>query len=147
MRPLAAIPTRASGGGEAGGDKVAFALLGQIFGLFGGVAQGSVATCDQTLDQGGWNGEGGWALGGIEHAEAAAGTGADVEEAAALGDAIGDGVDGAGDGGQLRLHCRGDRRVLPMDESEHLQGGELIDVGGARVASFGGEGREIGHIT
>ena len=46
-------------------------------------AEGGVAAGDESLDEGGRDGEGGRALAGVEDAEAAAGAGADVEEAAA----------------------------------------------------------------
>ena len=135
------------GGGKAGGDEVALAFFGGVFGVLGGPAQGSVAASDDPLHQRGRDGKRGRALGGVEDAEAAASPRADVEEAAALGEALGDGVDGARDGGQLRLDRRGDDRVLLVDEGEHLQRGELIDARGARVARFGGECRKIGHIA
>ena len=128
-------------------DEVALAFFGGVFGVLEGPAQGSVAAGDDPLHQRGRDGKRRRALAGIEYAEPAAGSRADVEEAAALGEALGDGVDGARDGGQLRLDRRGDDRVLPVDEGEHLQRGELIDARGARVARFGGEGRKIGHIA
>ena len=147
MRPLAAIPTRVSEAANSGGGEVARAFFGRVFGLLEGPAQGSVAAGDDPLHQRGRDGKRRRALAGIEYAEPSAGSRSDVEEAAALGEALGDGVDRARDGGQLRLDRRGDGRVLPVNQCEHLQRGELVDVRGARVARFGGEGRKIGHIA
>ena len=135
------------GGGKAGGGEVAGALFGGVFGVLGGFSQSSVSACDEALNQRGRDGKRRWTLGGVEDAEAAAGPRSDVEEAAAAGEALGDGVDGARNGGQLRLDRRGDGCVLLMDQSEHLQRGELVDARGAWVARFGGEGRKIGHIA
>src|SRR5208283_1812531 len=84
-------------GGESGGDEVAGALFGRVFGVLGGFSQGSVAACDEALDQRRRDGKRRRALAGVEDAEASAGSRADVEEAAAAGEALGDGVDGAGD--------------------------------------------------
>ena len=127
------------GWGEAGSDEVCGALLGGVFGGFAGGAEGGVSPGDDALEEGGWDGEGGRALGGVEDAEAAAGSGSDVEEAATLGEAGGDGVDCGDDVGQLSGYCGGDLGVLIVDELEHLCGREAVDVFGCRIARFGGE--------
>ncbi len=55
-------------------------------------------------------------------------------------EARGDGVDGSGDvrefGGDGGCYAR----VLGVDDAEHLEGGEGVDVFGGGVAGFGGEG-------
>jgi len=125
------------GDAEAGGDEVARAVFGGVFGVFGGVAQGGVATGDEGLEERGWDREGGWTLGCVEYAETAAGAGADVEEAAAFGEALGDDVDRAGDGRDFSSDCGGDSGVLLVDEGEHVERGDFVDVFGAWVAGFG----------
>src|ERR1035437_3297342 len=101
--------------------------------MLGRVAKGGVATGDQALKERGRDGEGWRTLGGVEDAETAAGSGTNVEEATALGEAFGDGVDCGGDCGQFGRDRRSDGRVLVIDNGEHLQGGELIDVFRLRV--------------
>ena len=133
------------GGEEAGAEEVARALGGGVFGLFAGAAEGGVSAGDDALDEGGRDGEGGRALAGVEDAEAAAGAGADVEEAAAGEEAGGDGVYDDGDYGELRTDGRGDGGVFVVDDGEQVEGVEGVDLFGVGVAGFGGEAGEVGH--
>ena len=110
--------------------------------MLAGEAERAVAAGDEALDEVGGDGEGGRALAGVEDAEAAAGAGADVEEAAAALEALGDGVDGAGDVGELGADGGGDGGVLVVDEAEHVEGGELVEVFAGGVAGFGEERAE-----
>ena len=137
------MPMRASCGGEAVGGEVGCALLGGVFGGFAGVAEGAVAAGDDALKERWGDGEGGRALGGVEDAEAAAGACSYIEEAAAVFEAVGDGVDGVGDVGEFGGDGGGDLGVFFVDDAEHLEGGELVDVLAGGVAGFGGEGGEI----
>jgi len=128
--------------GEAGLLEVAGTFFGGVFGVLAGEAEGAVAAGDESLEEVGRDGEGWGALAGVEDAEASAGAGTDVEEMAAAGEAGGDFVDGAGDGGELGADGGSDFRVFVVDELEHGEGGELVDVCGGGVAGFGGEGAE-----
>ena len=150
MRPLAAMPTRVSGVGADGSVALAMpkpaavrslrAFFGGILGVFAGGAQSRVTAGHQGLHERGRDGEGGRALGGVEHAETTAGAGADVKEAATLDEAGGDLVHRRGDGGELGGDRRSDGRVLLVDDGEHFQGGKLVDMFGTRVARFSCEG-------
>ena len=77
------------------------------------------------------------ALGGVEHAEPAAGAGADVEQPAARAERRLDQIDGAGDLLPRRGHRRGNAGVLGADEIDDLERGGGIDGGAAGVAPFG----------
>ncbi len=145
MRPLAAMPTRVSCGVKSAAMRSRCALLGRVFGVLAGVAEGGVSAGDDALNECGRDGEGGRALGGVEYAEAAAGAGSHVEEAASLLEAGGDGVDGFGDVGEFGGYGGGDCGVFFVDDAEHVEGGELVDVLGGGVAGFGGERGEI-HV-
>jgi hypothetical protein len=125
--------------GEACGGEVGGALLGGVFGLFAGFAEGGVAAGDEALDEGRGDGEGGGALAGVEDAETAAGAGSDVEEAASVVEAAGDFVDGAGDVGEDCGYGLGYFGVFVVDEAEHVESGEFVDVLGEWVAGFGEE--------
>ena len=122
--------------GEACGGEVGCALLGDVFSGFAGFAEGFVAAGHEALDECGRDGEGGWALGGVEDAEAAAGSGSDVEEAAALLEACGDCIDGFGDVGEFGGYGGGDLCVFFVDDAEHVECGKLIDVLGCGVAGL-----------
>src|SRR5205823_1935145 len=99
-------------GGAAGGDAaddvgcadVFFidgggAAFGAVFGAFLGAEHGVGAAGDDALDHFGVGAEGGRAFGGVEDAEAAAGAGAEVDEATPLPEGDDDVFDGAGDVG------------------------------------------------
>jgi hypothetical protein len=130
----------AGAGGEAGGGEVGGALFGGVFGFFAGVAEGGVAAGDEALHEGWGNGEGWGALAGVEDAETAAGAGSDVEEAASVVEAAGDFVDGFGYVGEDFGYGLGYFGVFVVDEAEHVECGELVDVLGCGVAGFGEEG-------
>ena len=125
-------------GGEVGG-----ALIGGVFRLFRGFAQGGVAAGDEADEEAGRDREGGRALASVEDAEAAAGAGADIEQPATPGETLGDGVDGLGDGGQGGADGGGDGGVFVVDGLKYVERGELVDVGGAGVRGFGGEVGEV----
>src|SRR6202012_5786137 len=59
--------------GDACGGEVGCALLGRVFGLLAGFAEGGVAASDYGMEEIGGDGEGWRALAGVEHAETAAG--------------------------------------------------------------------------
>ena len=128
---------------EACGSEVGCALLGGVFGLLAGFAESGVAAGDEALEESWRDGEGWGALAGVEDAETAAGAGSDVEDSASVVDAACDFVDGFGDLGKdggygLRYFC-----VFVVDDAEHFEGGELVDVLGEGVAGFGEEGGEV----
>jgi hypothetical protein len=114
-------------------------LLGGVFGFFAGVAESGVAAGDEALHESWRDREGGGTLAGVEYPETAAGAGSYVEEAASLIEALGDGVYGAGDVGELGGYCGGYFGVLVVDEEEHIQSWEFVDVLGQGIAGFSGE--------
>ena len=123
--------------GEVGGT-----LFGGIFRAFNRVAESAIASGDESLDQIGRDVEGGRTFGGIEHAETAGGAGADVEETAATLETLDDGVDGAGDVGNLAGDGGGDLGVGGVDELQSIEGGELVDVRGGGMTGLGEQGGE-----
>src|SRR5437763_14749221 len=144
------------GGAAAGGDpyervltveacrgEVGGALLGGVFGLFAGFAESGVAAGDEALHKVWGDGEGRWALAGVEDAETAAGAGSYVEEAASVVEAAGDFVDGFGDVGEDGGNGGNGFAVFVADGAEHGEGRELVDVLGEGIAGFGEEGGEV----
>jgi hypothetical protein len=129
--------------GETCGGEVGCALLGGVFGLLAGFAEGGVAAGDEALHESWGDGECGRNFAGVEDAETAAGAGSDVEETAAIVDAACDFVDGFGYVGEDGGYGRSDFGVFVVDEAEHVEGGELVDVLGEWVAGFGEEGGEV----
>jgi hypothetical protein len=124
--------------GEACGCEVGCALLGGVFGFFAGFAEGGVAAGDEALHESWGDGEGGRALAGVKDAETAAGAGSDVEEAASVVEAAGDFVDGFSYVGEDGGYGLGYFGVLVVDEAEHVECREFVDVLGEWVAGFGG---------
>ncbi len=112
---------------------------GGVFGGFAGFAEGGVAAGDEPLYESRGDGEGGGNLTGVEDSETAAGARSDVEEAAALFEAGGDCIDSFGNVGEFSGYCGGYFGVFFVDDAEHLEGGEFVDVLAAWVARFGGE--------
>ena len=129
---------------EAGGCEVVRADFGGVFGAFAGAAERGVAAGDDGVEEAGWDGEGGGALAGVEDGKAAAGSGADEEKTAAATEAVGDGVHGCGDLWKLGADGGGDGRVFVVDDLEHVESGELVDVRGSGVRGLGSKGGEVG---
>jgi len=125
--------------GKACGGEVARAFFAGVFGVLAGEAEGAITSGDEALDEVGGDGKSWGALAGVEDAEAAAGACTDVEEAATAVEAFGDGVDGAGDAGEFGADGCGDGGVFRIDEGEHVEGGELIEMLGGRIAGLGEE--------
>jgi hypothetical protein len=129
--------------GEACGCEVGCALLGGVFGGFAGFAEGGVAAGDETLHESCGDGEGRRNFAGVEDAEAAAGACSDVEEVASVVEAARDFVDSFGDCGEDGGYGCGYFGVFFVDEAEHVESGEFVDVLGCGVAGFGEEGGEV----
>lgn len=108
-----------------------------VLGTFDGLGDGSAATGDETAHELGRNAEGGRALGGVEHAETAAGACADVDEASALLHTGDDGVDGPSDGGDCVSDGDGDLVVFMAHELDDLARRHVIEIFGGEVALFG----------
>ena len=98
---------------------------------------------DDALDEIGRDVEGGRAFGGVEHAEAAAGACAYVEEASAGAKDFDDGVDGLRDVGEFGGDGIGYAAVFGVDDLEHFEGGFFVDAGGGGVGLFGEEFVEV----
>ena len=118
-------------------------MFGGVFGLLAEPAEGGVAAGDEALKESWGDGEGRGNFAGVEDAETAAGAGADVEDAATVLYSLGDFVDGLRDVGEDRGDGLSYFCVFVVDEAEHVEGGELVDVLGRGVAGFGEEGCEI----
>jgi hypothetical protein len=95
------------------------------------------------VEEGRGDGEGWRALAGVEDTEAAAGACSGVEEAATFVESLCDGVDCFRNLGEDQGYGRGDLGVLLVDEAEHVESRELVDVFGAGVVGFGGKGCQV----
>ena len=78
------MPTTASLRDEARGGQVPNSGVGIVLGAFDGAAQSGVASGDDAAHQVGRGVEGRRALGGVEHAQAAAGPGPNIDKIAAM---------------------------------------------------------------
>ncbi len=129
--------------GEVEGGEFGVGAGGVVFPALAGFAESAVASGDEADDALGGCVEGGGALAGIEDAEAAAGTCADVDEAAAGDEAGLGGFEEGGEGGGGRGHGVVNEFVLFVEEVDALLDGEGVEVGGARVALLG---EEVGAV-
>ncbi len=136
-----------TGGGDADDDVFARgATLGDVaLAEFGGVlvdvrgaGEGLGAAGHKVLNLLGIGREGGGALGGVEGSDAAGGTGADVDEAAAVAERTRDGVDHHGDLGEGLFDGRGDLGVFLVDDAGDLKGGLGVQSGRGLVHLFCG---------
>ena len=124
------------------GGKICFSLGGVVLCALRGAAERGVASGDEADEEAGIDGEGGRALACVEHSEASAGSGTDVEEASAPGEADADSVDRHCDGGQYGADRSRDAGILIVDDGEHGEGRKLINLLAVRVPGFGGQGSE-----
>ncbi len=131
---------------EAGRLEVVRAEFGRVFGGFAGGSERGVAAGDDGVKEIGRDGKGGRALAGIEDSETSAGSGADVEQAAAAAEAIGDGVHCRGNARKFGANGGSDGRVCVVDDHEHLERGDLVDVCRAGIEGLGGEIGEVGGL-
>ncbi len=76
------------------------------------------------------------AFAGIQDAEPARGAGADVDQPA-LAERCRDGIDRPGDLGQQLADRQRDLLILLIDDAQHLQGRQLVDLDAGRVAGLG----------
>ena len=133
------MPTSASRASEAARGQVARAHGGIVFAGFGGAAQRGLASGDDALHHFGRRVEGGRALGGVQHAQPAAGPRADVEEAAALLEHRRNGIHRSRDSGDFAAHGIRHLAVFGVDDAQHLFGGQRVDPRRCRVGLFGGQ--------
>ena len=123
--------------GEGAGGEVADTDGRIVLGGFGGAAEGGFAAGHDALYHLRWRAEGGWDLRCIQHAEPAAGTGAEVEEAASIFESRDNGVYGARDGGDLAFDGSRHTVVLGVDDAQGLLRGQGIDGSGGRIRLLG----------
>lgn len=144
VRPLDAMPKTTSW-------RPGLALLdrgegehGVIFAGFSGSAE-SLGTSGHDVLHGAWIGvEGGRNFRGVESAEAAAGSGAHIDEASTLADAGGDQIDGAGNLRKRAAHCGGDGGIFVVHEAGDFERRHLIETARAGKNLFGGKVAKIG---
>ena len=142
---------RAPTGGDADDDVAAFetvgqqvdlALFGVVFGRLDGMAQCVVAAGDKRDHAAGRQPERRQQLGSVQNAEAAAGAGADVEDAVAAAKASVTRSTARAISGQRFCHGKRRLRVLAIDEAADGLGGQLVDVLCSGVSLFReGKGR------
>ena len=100
--------------------KVAGSIVRAILALLGGLFQGCVSAGDQTDEAIRWDGEGGWALAGIEHTQASAGAGPQVKQASAALEACGNGLHGGSDCRELLAHGLPGAEVGLVHDEQHI---------------------------
>ena len=146
----------ASAGGDAEDDVVLAGLAlfhfgdgggGVVFAGFGGVGEGLGASGHDELHGARVGVESGRDFGGVEGAEAAAGSGADVDEASAVADAGGDDVDGAGDLRQGAADGGGDGGVFVVHQAGDFEGGFVVEIVRRRCDLLGEQDAEIGSVA
>jgi hypothetical protein len=116
----------------------------RIFTVFGGVAQGFVASGNYVLNGSGVSVEGGRTLSGIQRGEAATGPGAYVNQPSAAANGPSNGVNGGCDLGQGALHRGGNLVVFMVDDAGNFQRGKGIKAGGSNVLLLSPEIAEFG---
>ena len=116
------------------------AFLVVVLDAFLGLQDRVLAAGHDRLHQIGAGAEGRRHLGRFEHAEAAAGAGADEDDAAALPQRLGDDVDADGDALLLALDRGEHLAVFVQHPFDDVGGGELVDGERGRVDGFGGKG-------
>jgi hypothetical protein len=132
--------------GEACGCQIGCALFGGVFGGLAGFTEGGVAACDEALHESWRDGEGGRDFAGVKNAETTAGAGSDVEETTSVFEAAGDLVYGFADVGKFGGYGLRDFGVFVVDDAEHVECWEFVDMLGCGVAGFGEECGEI-HLV
>ena len=133
-------------GGEATGGQVARAHFGVVFRSFGGAGERRFASSHDADHHVLGDAVSGGAFGGVEHAEASAGAGADVEETAAILEGGDDGVHRAGDVRDFARHGLGDLAVFIVDDTKDILRGKRIDSRGSGVRLFGEQFIERSHL-
>ncbi len=99
-----------------------------VFGAFDGGEVGALAAGHQYTHERGVDAVGGRELGGVEHGDPSAGTGAGVEEAPAMAHPLGDLVDGVRDARCLCGHGCRHEGVLFLDDANDFGRGKAVDV-------------------
>ncbi len=115
-----------------------------VFDVFDGAAEGGIAAGDEADDHGGIGAEGGRAFGSVEYAQAAGGSGSDVEEAATFGEGLGDEADGLGDGGGLLGDGGDEGGIFTVHKGDGVIDGEGVELGAGGVGEFG---EDVGAVA
>ncbi len=142
VRPLEAMPRTTSFLVGLRRDISWRPSFGVVFADFGGGGEGFGASGDDEV-RSRIGVEGGRALDGVEGGDAAAGSGADVDEASAAAESGGDLIDGAGDLGQGAGYGGGDGGVFGVDQVRDFEGGFAVEIVGGLVGLFGAEAAEF----
>ena len=111
----------------------ALAELAGVLAGFGGAVQRFDSAGDDELHRPGIDIKGRWTLGGIERAEATAGSSADVDQAASLFQSFRDQIDCAGDLRQGSFHGSGNFGVLRIDDVGDFERGFQVEISGGAV--------------
>ena len=139
------------GGAAAGGDAHHQIVFGQVVLLqvvpaqvpavlraLNRLDEGLFAAGNETHHQVGGHAEGGGALGGIQHAQAAAGAGAHIKQPSALFQGVNGPLHRFGNVGQQRLNGLGDSGVLPVHGRHNLQRRHGVQIHGSLIAGLRG---------
>ena len=113
--------------------------LGVVLRPLGGPEHGALSASHHSHHHTGVHRIGRGTLGGVQHAQAARGAAAAVDEPAAVPQGLIGGVHRPGDALQLPLHGQGHLFVLVVDPAHHLQGGNAVNVRGIGVTLLRGQ--------
>jgi len=105
--------------------------------VFDRPADGSVAAGNQTNNAFGGHRKGRWDLGGIHHAEPAAGARANVDQASAAQHAFRDELHRFRNLLSLLIHRVSQHPILIIQHPHHRQGRQQVNIQRCRVALFG----------
>ena len=116
-----------------------------VFSALNRFDEGLLAAGDEPHYQVGRHAEGRGALGGIQHAQAAAGASAHVKQSPALLQGVNGPLHRLCDAGQQRLDGLGDSSVLTVHGRHNLQRGHGIQIHGSLIAGLCGHCVQI-HV-
>ena len=127
--------------GQAVHQRLALGFI--VLAALHGLAQRPVAPGDIPLHLFRLDAEGGRAFGSVQHAQAAGGARAQINQPSAAPEAGVDEVDGLRDARALRAHGLRDLRVLPVHQRDHFPGGTQIDIARGLAYAFRGQPCQI----
>ncbi len=95
-----------------------------------------MTACDQADNLFRAGAESGWAFAGVENPQAPGGARADVNQAAAVTERVGDAVNQLCNLRNIRRDGVSNLLIFIVNDRQHLFGGEGVNVGAVRVAPF-----------
>src|SRR5512146_2043181 len=113
--------------------------FGGVFADFSSVTKGVVSAGDEVLDHTRGDVKGGDALGGVERAEASAGSRTDINKTPSGRTGLSYEIDSLGDGRKLFGDGLGDVLVLGVDDASDFESRFFVEIDGVGIGDFGAE--------